>query len=93
MAITKSAKKALRQSAKKRLGNIFYKNKIKLLIKEARALVDQNKSEEAKKILPQIYKILDKAAKENVIKKNNASRRKSRIANLMNRANLGNQKI
>ena len=33
----------------------------------------------AKKLLPQIYKILDKSAKTNVIKKNTASRKKSRI--------------
>jgi small subunit ribosomal protein S20 len=93
MAITKSAKKALRQNARKRLGNIFYKDRIKSLIKQARALVAQKKNDEAKKILPQIYKVLDKAAKENVVKKNNASRRKSRIAALINRTGASNQKV
>ena len=35
MAITKSAKKAIRQSARRKEQNIVYKNKIKKLVKEA----------------------------------------------------------
>jgi small subunit ribosomal protein S20 len=80
MPITRSAKKALRQSLKKRAHNLFYKNKIKALLKKVKSLVLEKKIEEAKKLLPQIYKILDKAAKEKVIKKNTAARKKSRIA-------------
>jgi small subunit ribosomal protein S20 len=83
MPITKSAKKSLRQSGRRQKRNLAYKNKMKSLIKEARFLVSQNKTEEAKKLLPGIYKILDKSAKENIIKKNNASRRKSRLAKLI----------
>ena len=79
MAITKSAKKAIRQSATKRDRNIVYKNNIKKLLKEFKSLILAQKNDEAKKILPQIYKALDKAAKVGVIKKNNASRRKSRL--------------
>ena len=80
MAITKSAKRAWRQSLKRRKRNLVYKEKIKNLIKEMRNLISQKKVEEAKKLLPQIYKILDKAAKVGVIKKNTAARKKSRIA-------------
>ena len=83
MPITKSAKKALRQSLRKRAHNLFYKNKIKALFKKVRSLVLQKNIEEAKKLLPSIYKILDKAAKENVIKKNTADRKKSRIIKLI----------
>lgn len=83
MAITTSAKKALRQSFSRQAGNLVYKKKIKNLVKEARVLVAQKKIEEAKKLLPQVYKILDKAAKVNVIKKNTASRLKSRITKLI----------
>jgi len=85
MPITKSAKKALRQSLRKRVRNLIYKTKTKDLIKKVKNLVSQNKIEEAKKILPQIYKILDKAAKVGVIKKNTASRKKSRISQLINK--------
>lgn len=79
MAITKSAQKALRQNARKKRMNDIYKKKMKGLIKKARTLIEQKKTEEVKKLLPQIYKILDKSAKANVIKKNTASRKKSRI--------------
>ena len=83
MPITKSAKKALRQSLKKRTHNLFYKNKIKNLLKEVRGLVAQKKTEEAGKLLPSLYKILDKAVKKKSIKKNTADRRKSRITKLI----------
>ena len=85
MPITKSAKKALRQSEKRRARNLVYINKIKRLVREARTLVFQKKTEEAKKILPQVYKILDKAAKVGIIKKNAAARKKSRIAKAIQR--------
>jgi small subunit ribosomal protein S20 len=80
MAITKSAKKALRQSLRRKARNLVYKDKIKNLLKKVRNLVSQKKIEEAKKLLSQVYKALDKAAKKGVIKKNTASRKKSRIA-------------
>lgn len=84
MAITKSAKKALRQNTKRKARNLAYKNKMKDLIKEIRALAVQKKTDEVKKLLPSVYKILDKSAKVNVIKKNTASRQKSRLAKLAN---------
>lgn len=79
MPITKSAKKALRQSFRKAAGNLIYKKKLKNLLKEVKILVLGKKTEEAKKLLPQVYKTIDKAAKVGVIKKNTASRKKSRI--------------
>jgi len=85
MPITKSAKKALRQNLRRRGKNLFYKKKMKSLIKEVRALVSEKKIEEAKKLLPKIYKILDKSAKVGVIKKNTAARKKSRISCLINK--------
>lgn len=84
MPIKKSAKKALRQSKKRRARNLGRKKKIKDLTKEIRNLISQKKIKEAKALLPQIYKILDKAAKAGTIKKNTASRKKSRITKLVN---------
>ena len=85
MPITKSTKKALRQSLRRRVRNIQKKQKIKNLLREAKILVSQKKQEEAKKLLPQIYKALDKAAKVGVIKKNMASRKKARITKLISK--------
>lgn len=85
MPITKSATKALRQSIKRRAQNLKKKNKVKTLIKQARKLALQKNSEEAKNLLPQVYKALDKAAKTHVLNKNTASRKKSRITRLVGR--------
>jgi small subunit ribosomal protein S20 len=79
MAITKSAKKALRQNLRRRDKNLVYKNKIKSLVKEVKALILEKKNEEAKSKLPELYKAFDKAAKVGIIKKNEASRKKSRL--------------
>lgn len=86
MPITKSAKKALRQNERRRKRNLLYKNKIKDLRKKIRKLVEEKKFKDAKSLLPLYYKIVDKAAKENVIKKNTASRKKSRIVKFISKA-------
>jgi len=85
MAITKSAKKAIRQSLRRKAQNSEYKNKIKNLVKEVRTLVSEKKLDDAKKLLPKLYQALDKAAKVNVLKGNTASRRKSRFAKLVDK--------
>ena len=65
--------------------NLLYINKVKALIKEAKIFVTQKKQKEALEILPKVYQILDKAAKVGIIKKNNASRRKSRITRMIDK--------
>ncbi len=84
MPIKDAAKKALRQSFRKKKQNLAYKNKIKSLQKEAKSLLAQGKNKDAEKLLPSIYKILDKAAKTGMIKKNAAAREKSRITAAIN---------
>ena len=79
MPIKQAAKKALRQSLRRQKRNLIYYHKIKGLIKKVRVLTSQKKTNEAKSLLPEIYQVLDKAAKVGVIKKNTASRQKSRI--------------
>ncbi len=86
MPITKSAKKALRQSVGRKAKNLVYKIKLRNLLKEVRVLVSQKKIGDAKKLIPRLYKALDKTAKVGIIKENNASRKKSRIAKLINKA-------
>jgi len=88
MAIKESAKKALRQSERRNIMNSQRKKKVKNLIKEVKILVEQKKTEEAKKLLPQIYKALDKTAKKDTIKKNTASRKKSRITKMINKTGV-----
>lgn len=85
MPITKSAKKALKQSKKRRIENIRKTKTLRGLLKKVRALIAEKKTEEAKKIMPEVYKVLDKSSKAGLIKKNTASRNKSRLTKLVNK--------
>lgn len=80
MPITTSAKKALRGSQKKRVFNLRRKKAIEVSVKNLKKLASEKKVDELKKALSLAYKALDKAAKEGYIKKNTASRKKSRLA-------------
>jgi len=80
MPITKTAKRALKKSLKRREKNVLQKEVLKKTEKKFLKLVATSNFEEAKKILNVLYKLLDKAAKTNLIKKNKAKRDKSRLA-------------
>ncbi len=79
MPITKSAKKALRGSKKKRVFNLRRKNEMQNVIKQYKKLILAKKADEAKKLIPKLQKAIDKAEKRGIIKKNTASRKKSRL--------------
>lgn len=83
MPITRSAQKALRQSARRRVRNLQRKEAYKSGIKDIRKMVAGQNTEEAKQLLPRLYKALDKAAKTHAIAKNKASRLKSRLTKLV----------
>ena len=75
----------MRQNAARRLKNLTRKKVLKTLIKQEEKLRGQKNLEEAQKLLPQLYKALDKAASRGVIKKNTAARKKSRLTKLLQR--------
>ncbi len=83
MPITSSAKKALRQNKTHHKRNLIKKEGYKKLVTKYRKTVAAKALEEAEKMLPMIYKALDKAAKTKVIEKNKANRLKSRLAQLV----------
>ena len=81
MPITSSAKKAVRNSKNKRVFNLRKGGAMKSVIKEVKQLVSEKKAKEALALLPKAYKAIDKASKMGgIIKKNNANRKKSRLA-------------
>ena len=86
MPITSSAKKALRASKNKRVFNQRRKGTMTSVIKQIRKFVADKNVAEAAKHLAEAYKAIDKAAKTNLIKKNAASRKKSRLAKLIAKA-------
>lgn len=85
MPITRSAKKHLKASKTKRKFNLARLNKMRSLVKDLKDLITQEKLKEAKKILPQVFKAIDKAAKRGIIKDNTGARKKSRLAKVINR--------
>ena len=80
--ITQSAKKALRGSIKKKAVNDRRTKVMKESIKKIEKLVREKNKAEAKKNLPSVYSVIDKAAKKGVIKKNTASRKKARLSKI-----------
>ena len=79
MPNTKSAIKTLKQDKKKHERNKAVKSELRTLAKNARALMKDNNKSDADEILKKLESRLDRAAKTNIIKKNNASRRISRL--------------
>jgi len=86
MPITKSAKKALRGSLRKRVFNLKRKDAMKSAIKDVKKLVADKKVKDANKSLSAAYQAIDKAVKRGVIKKNTAARKKSRLAKSIKKA-------
>lgn len=82
MPITKSAKKALRGSFKKKAVN---DRRTKAMKDESKKIEKLSKTDKkgAEKSLSAAYAAIDKAAKSGVIKKNTASRRKAKLAKMV----------
>lgn len=85
MPNTKSAAKAMRGSARKRVYNLRTKDKFKAAVKSVKKELESKNATEALKALTAAYAALDKAAKKKVIHKNTANRKKSRLAKAINK--------
>jgi small subunit ribosomal protein S20 len=85
MPVTSSAKKALRVANKKVVFNTRRSNTMEKAIKGLKKLVAAKKIKEAEKMLPLVYKAIDKAVKTKFIKKNAGARYKSRVTLFLNR--------
>ena len=81
MANTKNAKKAQRQSEKRRLENRYHGKTTRNAVRKLRDLTDKSS---AKKSLPEVISLIDKLAKKNVIHKNKAANLKSKLARKVN---------
>lgn len=80
MAITKGAKKAHEASERKRIFNVRTNRAMRESLKDIKKKVSDGDKDGASKLLPEAYKVIDKAAKRGIIKKNNAARKKSRLS-------------
>jgi small subunit ribosomal protein S20 len=86
MAITSSAKKAIRSSARKHIFNLRRKDALRDATKALLKALTTKDVTGAEKLLPSAYAAIDKAKKRGVIKSNTANRKKSRLAAALKRA-------
>lgn len=86
MPHTKSAKKALRVSQRRRDHNKPVRSQVKTYVKKAEQLISGNELESAREAVQRAMAALDKAAQKGVIHPNNAARRKSRLMKKLNTA-------
>lgn len=85
MANHKSALKRVRQTKKRTIRNRVIRSTYRTALKKFLELVEAKNVEEAKKQLPAIHKMIDKTCAKGVIKKNTASRKKSRLTVMLNK--------
>jgi len=81
MANHKSAKKRIRQTAKRRVHNRFYKKTTRSAIKRLRSITEKA---DAEKFLPKVVSMIDRLAKKNQVHKNKAANLKSKLTTYVN---------
>ena len=84
MPVTKQAIKRMKQDVKRTARNRHYSSHMKSMIKLILGYAKKKETEKAVKILPKVVKAIDTAAKKNIIHKNNAARKKSRVQKAVN---------
>ncbi|RRD41047.1 30S ribosomal protein S20 [Leptotrichia sp. OH3620_COT-345] len=80
MAHSKSSKKRIFIGERNANRNQAIKSRVKTFVKKVLSAVEAKNVDEAKTALQVAYKELDKAVTKGVLKKNTASRKKSRLA-------------
>jgi small subunit ribosomal protein S20 len=79
-----SAEKRHRQSEERRLRNKAVKSSVRTSVKKFEVLARKKETDNAEAALTDMIKKLDTAARKGIIKKNAASRKKSRMQRLFN---------
>lgn len=79
MANTVSALKRVRTTERKTAINRMRRSRLRRQVRAMRRLLEHKDADGAKKLMPETFSIVDRAAKWGVIKKNTAARYKSRL--------------
>ena len=79
MPIKKSAFKGMRENKKRRLRNLRVISELKTGIRKFEGLLAEKNKEQAKSALNELISKIDKAKSKGIIRKNTASRKKSRL--------------
>ena len=91
MPIMRSAKKRLRQNIKQNLRNRSYRAALKTQLKKFLSVVKEGNAQAAQEELRLTVKKLDKGVAKNILHKNTASRKKSRLAKKINQMKVSAQ--
>lgn len=75
----KSAIKRMRQNEIRRTRNRQHRSQMRRVIKQFRCLLDDQKLEDARTFLPQVYSVIDQKAQKGIIHANAAARYKARL--------------
>lgn len=78
-----ASKKSMRQALVAKARNYKTRDSLKLVIKNILKLAKAGSFKEAEKLLPEAFSTIDTAMKKNIIHKNNAARKKSRLARVV----------
>ena len=80
MAHSRTAKKNIRKTLKRKIHNRALNSAMRTEIKKVREAIESGNAEEANAAFPRAQKLLDKAAKTNRMHAKQAARMKSRLA-------------
>ncbi len=83
MAVTKTAKREIAKNRNKKKANAPKRDNWHSLQKKYIKLIGTGKFEEAHKLLPNIYRTLDKLAKSHILHDNKAARLKAKNARIL----------
>lgn len=94
MPVSKSAKRALSKSERRRERNLYHITKMKEAIRLFRKKIEESKADQSKKNeleseLRKVISIISHTASKGVIHRNEARRRISRLTKLFNKATQG----
>ena len=84
MATHKSAIKRAKQNKDRNLRNKSSRTRVKSVIKDVRAAIEENSAEKARTALASAIPVIDKAAQKGAIHRNTASRKISRLSKQVN---------
>ena len=88
MPVIKSAEKRVHVSEKKRLRNKSVRSQCKTNITKAETLIFSGDLEAAQKAVLSAIRSLDKASEKGILHPNNTARRKSRLMDKLNKAQI-----
>jgi len=83
VANLKQQKKRNRRTIKQRDTNVHYRSQIRTLFKRVEDAVDAGDADEAGSRGMELTKLIDKAEAKHVLQRNNAARKKARVARLI----------